>query len=80
MTANDMLLKDSALIYFGESDGAKAGMGGYPCRIRNAAPRYYDNSVTFAFQKGSPYVPLFNDKILTLKQVTSGPESIRNCW
>ncbi len=43
-------------------------MEAYPCQIRAAPPRYLSNSVTFAFQKGSPYVPLFNAKILTLKQ------------
>ena len=64
----EALLGDSNLIFFGESDGTKLNMAGYPCRIRAAPPRYAEVPVTFAFRKGSPYVPLFNSKILTMKQ------------
>ncbi len=33
------LLDDSHLVFFGESDGTKLNMEGYPCRIRTAPPR-----------------------------------------
>lgn len=41
---------------------------GYLCVIQDASKTYHPTDVTFGFQRGSPYVALFSEKILLLKQ------------
>ncbi len=61
-------MDDPKKVFFGESESGKRNMAGYPCQIRVAAPHYNENYVSFAFVKGSPYVSLFSNRILKLKQ------------
>ena len=55
------LLADPYLIYFGEEIAARHIFDSYPRQIAEVADEdYFKVSISFAFQKNSPYVPLAN--------------------
>ena len=66
--ANDIIMEDDKMVYFWEKEGGKLNMDDYPCKITFAPKDYFKNYVSFAFPKGSPYVDLFSEKILAMKQ------------
>ena len=56
------------MVYFGGKISAKLAFEGYPCDIEASPKEYLPNQVSFGFQTGSPYVELFNHKILMMRE------------
>lgn len=55
-----ILLKDPKAVYFGPELHTKVSMPRYPCKIVDTSGPYFSVSLSWAFQKNSPYLPLFN--------------------
>ena len=60
--------EDPNTVFFNEESQTKLVVPQYPCIVDAAERYYFKHHVSFAFQKGSPYVQLFNEKILLMKQ------------
>ena len=80
LEAGQLLMKDPKLVYFGEDQQAKLTMDGYPCNIVSTRLSYFKNYVSFAFPKGSPYVRIFSDLILVMRQSGQVDDVLHNYY
>lgn len=63
------VMDDSKLIYFGDTKATQFNWENIPCLIVNVASKpYFQVTGAWAFQKNSPYTPLFNFYISELRE------------
>jgi len=67
--AKEIMGNEPKAVFLGPSEG-ELGLEGYPCLIKRAKKSYLKSTVSFTFQKNSPYTKLFS--YFLLKMMESG--------
>ena len=66
--AIERMLEDDKNIYFGTSPDIEVMPSIYPCKVIRSQKSYFSRTAGYVFKKDSPYIELFNNQIIKIKE------------